>query len=82
MITIFDVNETLCPKQMLVHKGGQIMNWCGEFRDVIHTKLRAKMSKSAKGDYWKKIKITFFLHFHHLIYSSSSITLWSYYNGN
>ena len=25
----FDVYETLCPKQMLVYKVGQIKNWCG-----------------------------------------------------
>ena len=28
--TRFDVYETLCPQQMLVHKGGQIKNWSGE----------------------------------------------------
>ena len=27
--TRFDVYETLCPQQMLVHKGGQIKNWMG-----------------------------------------------------
>ena len=35
--TRFDVYETLCPQQMLVHKGGQIKNWSGECRDVIPT---------------------------------------------
>ena len=38
--TRFDVYETLCPQQMLVHKGGQIKNWSGECRDVIPTKLQ------------------------------------------
>ena len=28
-ITRIDVYETLCPKQMLVHKGGEIKNWGG-----------------------------------------------------
>ena len=39
MKTRFDVYETLCPQQMLVHKGGQIKNWGGECRDVTPTKL-------------------------------------------
>ena len=38
--TRFDVYETLCPQQMLVHKGGQIENWSGECRDIIPTKLQ------------------------------------------
>ena len=58
-----DVYETLCPQQMLVHKGGQIKNWSGECRDKIavsnYSKSTSK-SKSAKGDYSKKNKITFF----------------------
>ena len=62
--TRFDVYETLCPQQMLVHKGGQIKNWSGVCRDVIPTKLQcqaiqrasASKSKSPKGDYSKKIK--------------------------
>ena len=33
-----DVYETLCPQQMLVHKGGKIKNWGGECRDVTPTK--------------------------------------------
>ena len=28
--TRIDVYETLCPQQMLVHKGGKIKNWGGE----------------------------------------------------
>ena len=32
VITRFDVYETLCPQQMLVHKGGQIKNWGGEMQ--------------------------------------------------
>ena len=57
--TRFDVYETLCPQQMLVHKGGQIKNWRGECRDKIavsnYSKSTSK-SKSAKGGYSKKIK--------------------------
>ena len=30
----FDVNATLSPQQMLLHKGGQIKTWGGECRDV------------------------------------------------
>ena len=37
--TRIDVYETLCPQQILVHKGGKIKNWGGECRDVIPTKL-------------------------------------------
>ena len=40
--TRFDVYETLCPQQMLVHKGGQIENWSGECRDIIPTKLQCQ----------------------------------------
>ena len=39
-LTRFDVYETLCLQQMLVHKGGQIKNWSGECGDVIPTKLQ------------------------------------------
>ena len=38
-ITRFEVYETLCPQQMLVHKGGQIKNWGGICRDVTPTKV-------------------------------------------
>ena len=40
--TRFDVYETLCPQQMLVHKGGQIKNWSGECKDFIPTKLQCQ----------------------------------------
>ena len=40
--TRFDVYETLCPQQMLVHKGGQIKNWSGECEDIIPTKLQCQ----------------------------------------
>ena len=43
----FDVYETLCPQQMLVHKGGQIKNWSGECRDVIPTKLHCQTIQRA-----------------------------------
>ena len=29
IVTRIDVYETLCPQQMLVHKGGKIKNWVG-----------------------------------------------------
>ena len=45
--TRFDVYETLCPKQMLVHKGGQIKNWSGEYRDIIPTKLQCQAIQRA-----------------------------------
>ena len=40
--TRIDVYETLCPQQMLVHKGGQIKNWVGECRDVTPTNCSLK----------------------------------------
>ena len=45
--TRFDVYETLCPQQMLVHKGGQIKNWSGEYRDIIPTKLQCQAIRRA-----------------------------------
>ena len=45
--TRFDVYETLCPQQMLVHKVGQIKNWSGECRDVIPTKLQCQAIQRA-----------------------------------
>ena len=40
--TRIDVYETLCPQQMLVHKGGKIKNWGGECRDATLTKLQCQ----------------------------------------
>ena len=40
--TRIDVYETLCPQQMLVHKGGKIKNWSGDCRDVTPTKLQSQ----------------------------------------
>ena len=42
-----DVYETLCPQQILVHKGGQIKNWSGECRVVIPTKLQCQAIQRA-----------------------------------
>ena len=42
ILTRFDVYETLCPQQTLVHKGGQIKNWSGECKDIIPTKLQCQ----------------------------------------
>ena len=41
--TRIDVYETLCPQQMLVHKGGKIKNWGGECRDVTPTNCSLKI---------------------------------------
>ena len=51
--TRIDVYETLCPQQMLVHKGGKIKNWGGECRDVTPTKslsqnIRVDVNREAK----------------------------------
>ena len=46
-LTRFDFYETLCPQQMLVHKGGQIKNWSGEYRDIIPTKLQCQTIQRA-----------------------------------
>ena len=45
--TRFDVYETLCPQQMLVHECGQIKNWSGECRDVIPTKVQCQTIQRA-----------------------------------
>ena len=45
--TSFDVYETLCPQQMLVHKGGKIENWSGECRDIMPTKLQCQTIQRA-----------------------------------
>ena len=37
-----DVYKTLCPQQMLVHKGGKIKNWVGECRDVTPSTLQSQ----------------------------------------
>ena len=59
---MFDVYETLCPQQMLVHKGGQIKNWSGECRDVIPIKLQCQTIQRALQslDLFEKNKITIF----------------------
>ena len=41
--TRIDIFETLCPQQMLVHKGGKIKNWGGECRDVTPTNCSLKI---------------------------------------
>ena len=69
MVTRFDVYETLCPQQMLVHKGGQIKNWSGECRDGIPTKLQCQtiqrplQSQNVQREIIKKKTTTFFLIF-------------------
>ena len=40
--TRIDVYETLCPQQMLVHKGGKIKNRGGECRHVTPKKLQSQ----------------------------------------
>ena len=52
--TRIDVYETLCPQQMLVHKGGKIKNWGGECRDVTPTNCSLKIClKRALG--WGRV---------------------------
>ena len=61
--TRIDVYETLCPQQMLVHKGGKIRNWGGVCRDVTPTKLQSQniFKESTGGGGVVKIqKIYFF----------------------
>ena len=48
--TRIDVYETLCPQQMLVHKGG---NWGGECRDVTPTK---SLSQNIRVDVNREVK--------------------------
>ena len=62
--TRIDVYETLCPQQMLVHKGGKIKNWGGECRDVTPTKslsqnIRVDVNREAK--FCENSKKIFFL---------------------
>ena len=53
-ITRIDVYETLCPQQMLVHKGVKIKNWDGECRDVTPTK---SLSQNIRVDVNREVKI-------------------------
>ena len=52
-ITRIDVYESLCPQQMLVHKGGKIKNWGGECRDVTPTK---SLSQNIRVDVNREVK--------------------------
>ena len=49
--TIFQLDlmfmKHYAPQQMLVHKGGQIKNWSGEYRDIIPTKLQCQAIQRA-----------------------------------
>ena len=56
--TRIDVYETLCPQQMLVHKGGKINNWGGECRDVTPTK---SLSRNIRVDENREVKFFFVL---------------------
>ena len=58
--TRIDVYETLCPQQMLVHKGGKIKNWGGECRDVTPTK---SLSQNIRVDENREVKFFFFFFF-------------------
>ena len=51
--TRIDVYETLCPQQMLVHKGGKIKKWGGECRDVTPTK---SLSQNIRVDVNREVK--------------------------
>ena len=52
-ITRIDVYESLCPQQMLVHKGGKIKNWGGECRDITPTK---SLSQNIRVDENRQVK--------------------------
>ena len=52
-VTRIDVYETLCPQQMLVHKGGKIKNWGGECRNVTPTK---SLSQNIRVDENREMK--------------------------
>ena len=52
--TRIDVYETLCPQQMLVHKGGKIKNWGGECRDVTPTK---SLSQNIRVDVNREVDV-------------------------
>ena len=52
MPTRIDVYETLCPQQMLVHKGGKIKNWGGECRDVTPTILQSHNIFKVFKEHW------------------------------
>ena len=54
--TRIDVYETLCPQQMLVHKGGKIKNWGGECRDVTPIK---SLSQNIRVDVNREVKFFF-----------------------
>ena len=58
--TRIDVYETLCPQQMLVHKGGKIKNWGGECRDVTPTKSLSQSRCEQRSEVFVK---TFFFFF-------------------
>ena len=51
--TRIDVYETLCPQQMLVHKGGKIKNCGGKCRDVTPTK---SLSQNIRVDVNREVK--------------------------
>ena len=53
--TRIDVYKTLCPQQMLVHKGGKIKNWGGECRDVTPTNcsLKIYLKRALGGSGWR-----------------------------
>ena len=55
-ITRIDVYETLCPQQMLVHKGGKIKNWGGECRDVTPTKSLSQSGCERRIEVFVKIQ--------------------------
>ena len=56
-VTRIDVYETLCPQQMLVHKGRNIKNWDEECRDVLPSKLLCQNIQRALQVFSKKKNI-------------------------
>ena len=63
-LTRIDVYETLCPQQMLVHKGGKIKNWGGECRDVTPTKSLSQNIREGRCEQRSDlVKTSFFFFF-------------------
>ena len=61
--TRIDVYETLCPQQMLVHKGGKIKNWGGECRDVTPTKSLSQSKYQGRCEQRSEVFVKTFFFF-------------------
>ena len=70
--TRIDVYETLCPQQMLLHKGGKIKNWGGECRDVTPTK---SLSQNIRVYWVPPVLVTLFVYGKRSIHKTSKQNL-------